>query len=65
MKSVLITPKNETELKFISALLKKLGVSSKIISAEEVEDAGLSLLMKEADRSEKVSRSTIMAKLKS
>jgi hypothetical protein len=65
MKSVLITPKNETELKFISALLKKLGVSSKIISAEEVEDAGLSLLMKEADRSEKVSRSTIMDKLKS
>ena len=51
-------------MKFISELLKKLGVQSTIMEMEEVEDLAMSVLMKKADRSKKVSRQTIMKKLK-
>ena len=65
MKSIVITPKNQTELKFISDLLKKLGVSSHIISDELKEDIGLTILMNEADRNDLVSEDEIINKLKS
>ena len=63
MKSIVITPKNQSELKFISELLKKLGLSSRILSVEDKEDIGLSILMNEADRTEKVSEQEILDKL--
>lgn len=63
MESVIITPKNKKELKFVSDLLSKLGIDSKKISLEEKEDLGLAMLMREADRSKKVSESTILKKL--
>ncbi|MDI6778808.1 MAG: hypothetical protein QME25_01235 [Bacteroidota bacterium] len=40
-------------------------MKSKVLSDEEIEDLGLSILMREADRTKKVSRETIMRKLKS
>jgi hypothetical protein len=63
MESVIITPKNKKELKFVSDLLTKLGIDSKKISVEEKEDLGLALFMRDADRTKKVSESTIMRKL--
>ena len=65
MKSLVITPKNEKELEFISVLLKKLGISSEILSEEEKLDAGLLLMMQEADKKETVSKEEIISKLKS
>jgi hypothetical protein len=65
MRPVVINPKTKTELKFVSDLLKKLNISSHILSEEEVEDFGMSFLMSEVDRSKKVSRNAIMRKLKS
>ena len=65
MKSMVVTPKNETELKFLSGLLSKLGFKTRTLSAEEMEDSGLVLLMKKADRTKKVSRDLIMKKLQS
>ena len=41
MKSLVITPKNEEELRFLKSLIKKLGYSSIELSEEELEDAGL------------------------
>jgi hypothetical protein len=64
MSSIVINPKSPQELKFISELLQKLGVKSKVISDEDTEDLGLSLLMKDVDRSDIVSEDEIMAKLK-
>lgn len=64
MSSIVVSPKNSKELQFITDLLEKLGVESKVISDEEAEDLGLSLLMKEVDRSELVSEEEILAKLK-
>jgi len=38
MDSIIVNPKNEKELKLVTELLEKLGVSSKIFSKEEKED---------------------------
>jgi hypothetical protein len=63
MKSLVIKPKNQEELEFISSLLKKLRISTKLLLQDEIEDLGLSILMKETDRSKKVSRNLIIKKL--
>ena len=63
MSSIVINPKNEEELKFVSELLQKLGVASKVLSDEELEDLGLSVLMKDVDRSEVVLEDEILSKL--
>jgi len=64
MKALVVKSKNKTEMKFISDLLKKLGVSTRVIEDEEIEDHGMSTLMKEVDRTKKVSRKVVMKKLK-
>jgi len=65
MKSIVITPKDARELKFVSELLEKLGISSHVLTEEDKEDIGLSVLMEQVDRTSKVSRETIMKKLSS
>lgn len=65
MESIVITPKNRTEAKLITDLFDKMNISIKVFSEEEKEDMGLVAMMKEADRTEKVSREEIMRKLKS
>ncbi len=63
MKALVITPKNSNELKFISDLLKKLGVGSSIVSQDELEDIGMSKLLRQVDKTKKASRAEIMKKL--
>jgi hypothetical protein len=65
MKAVIIKPKSATELKFINDLLKKLGVDSSTVSKEEIEDIGLSKAMRGVDKNKKVSKVSIVNKLKS
>ena len=65
MTTLLVSPKNHRELKFIEEFLHKIGVAAKELTNDEKEELGLSILMKQADRSHKVSRETIMKKLKS
>ena len=65
MKAVIIKPKSATELKFINDLLKKLGVDSSTVSREEIEDIGLSKAMRGVDKTKKVSKESIIQKLKS
>ena len=64
MSSIVVSPKSQKELQFISELLSKLGVRSKVLSDEELEDLGLAVMMKEVDRSEVVGEDEIMQKLK-
>jgi len=64
MNSIVINPKDQKELKFILSLLNKLGVDSKVLSEEEQEDIGLSLLMKDIDLQDKVSETDVRKKLK-
>jgi len=63
MDSILITPKDAQEFQLISELFDKMKIKSKVLNLEEKEDLYLSQLMKEADRSKKVSRDSIMKKL--
>ncbi|MEQ8687252.1 MAG: hypothetical protein RIF36_15575 [Imperialibacter sp.] len=64
MSSIVVNPKSEKELQFISELLQKLGVDSKVLSDEDAEDLGLSMLMKDVDRSDFASEDEVMSKLK-
>jgi reverse gyrase len=63
MKALVIKPKNPSELKFLEDLLKKLGINSSSLSLEELEDVGMSKLLRQVDRSKKSSRKEIMKKL--
>jgi len=54
MKAILIKTKDEVELKFLTDLLKKLGINANILDIEDIEDIGLSLMLKKVDRSKKV-----------
>lgn len=63
MSSIVVNPKNQQEFQFITELLNKLGVDSKVLSDEDAEDLGLSILMKNVDRSDFVSEDDIMKKL--
>ena len=63
MKALVIKPKSDNEFKFVSDLLKKLGVGSSALSQDELEDIGLSKLMHAVDKTKKVSRSEIMKRL--
>ncbi len=63
MEAILIQPKDKTEFAFLSEMLKKLKIKSKALDLDDKEDLGLMQLMKEAERSQKVSREKIMTKL--
>ncbi|MFZ4413905.1 MAG: hypothetical protein ACOYOV_12545 [Bacteroidales bacterium] len=63
MEAILIQPKNKTEFLFVSEMLKKLNIKSKAIDIEEKEDLDLIELMKESDRSQKVTRDQILSQL--
>jgi len=64
MKGVVVTTKSQSEFKFLIDLFKKLGLSSTPVSEEELEDLALSKMMKSVDRKKKVTRNSIIKKLK-
>ena len=63
MNTIIVQPKTKEEMQLVSDVLKKMRISSKVLTEEEREDIGLVMLMKQADRSEKVPRKKIMEKL--
>jgi hypothetical protein len=65
MDSFVVIPRNESEYKFISELLRKLKIKTRKLSKEDIEDIGLSILMKSVDRTKKVPRYKILNKLQS
>lgn len=63
MDALIIKSENRDDLKLIKELVKKIGLESKSLSEEEMEDLGITFLMKKTDRSKTVSRETVMKKL--
>jgi hypothetical protein len=63
METLIVNVKNKSDLKLISDMLKKMRIETKVLSSEEKEEFGLIKLMKEADRTKKVSREKVMEKL--
>lgn len=64
METFIVTPKTKAEAKLLKDIFEKMKIPAKVLSDEEKEDLGLAMMMKEADRSSKVSRDTIMKSLK-
>lgn len=56
MTSIVITPRNKSEMKLLLDLFKKMQIQTQLVSDEIQENLGLAMKMKEADRNEKVSR---------
>ena len=65
MKAIVISPKNQSEFKFLSGLMKKLNIASATMTEEDIEDLGLSRMLKSVDKTKKVSKKSVMNKLKS
>ena len=63
MEALIVSFKDKTELKLVSDLLKKMKIEAKVLTEEEREDMGMTQLMRKVDRTQKVSRTQVMAKL--
>lgn len=63
METLVVTLKDKHEMQLVSDVLKKMRINTRQLTKEELEDLGLSKLMKQANRSEKVSREQVMKSL--
>lgn len=63
MEALLVSVKDKAELKLVSDVLKAMQIKTKLLTEEQREDLGLIKLMKQVDRTQKVSRDKVMAKL--
>ena len=63
MEALLVSIKDKTELKLVSDLLRKMQIEMQLLTEDQIEDMGLIKLMKQVDRTQKVSREQVMAKL--
>lgn len=63
METLIVTLKDKHEMQLVSEVLKKMRINAKQLTNEEREDIGLSKLMKQANRSEKISREQVMKSL--
>ncbi|MFN0175154.1 MAG: hypothetical protein ACKVU0_10935 [Saprospiraceae bacterium] len=63
MGAILVSPKSIEEQQLLLDLLKRMGISARILSDEE-EDEALGILMQEADMEDKVEREEILQKLR-
>jgi hypothetical protein len=64
MESLVITPRNKDEMRFVSELLQKIGLETRKLSDEVKENAGLALLMSQADRNDVVNTKSFKASLR-
>lgn len=64
MDTLIVSPKTIEDLKILTDLLNRLGISVLRLSEEEKEDLGLAILMQEANREEKVTRDEVMKKIR-
>ena len=65
MKSLVITPRDASEMHFLQELFQKMGIGIATIQTGDLEDAGLLKMMNEADLSKQVSREAVFEALKS
>ena len=59
MKSLLLTPETEADLKLLLALAKKMGVASRTLSDNEKEELGLARAIEAGRKTRLVSRDEV------
>ena len=64
METLIVTLKDKHEMKLVSDMLKKMRINAKQLSDDDREDMGLSKLMRQANRTDKVSRDQVMKSLR-
>lgn len=64
MQTLLVMPRDSEELSFISEMFAKMNIRAKVLSTADSEDTVLLEIMNESDRTQKVSRETIMNQLR-
>ncbi|HVN47304.1 MAG TPA: hypothetical protein VMU30_00635 [Bacteroidota bacterium] len=62
-KVLVVKTRDKEEMELLSNLISKMGIASRVVEREAMEDIGLAELMKDVDRRKKVSRETILKKL--
>lgn len=62
MDTLIVQSKNKEDLRLVVSLLKRMKIQAKFMSEEEQEDYGLTWLVKQADRSRKVSYEAVTRK---
>ena len=63
MKALVVTAKNDNELKRVSRMLREMGANSSTVTHADLENIGMSKLMRGVDKTKKASRAAIMKKL--
>lgn len=63
MEALVIKSDSKKDLNKLKKLIQDMGMESTLLSNEDIEDLGLSILIEEADRNKTVSRDEIMKKL--
>jgi hypothetical protein len=64
MDALIIQPKSKKELAFISEMLKRLNIKSKIMSDEEKEDYALGRAIEEGMKTNSVSKTEVLKHLR-
>jgi hypothetical protein len=60
MPALVIHPKNDQDSRLIQSILSRFKIKVSTLSDEQIEDLGMEILMKNTDRSKKVSREKVM-----
>lgn len=60
MNALIIKSNNKKELTLLKELVERMGLQSKSFTAEEMEDLGLGILMREVDRTQYSTRDEVM-----
>ena len=64
MDTIIIETKDREDVKFWLNLAKRTGNRAKILSEQDIEDAGLAMLIKDGMNTEDISREIVMEALK-
>lgn len=65
MKTLIINPLKQSDLRLIVDIAKRLGLPSRILSSQDSEDIGLLKAMLEGKKTKLVSKSSVVNKLQS
>ena len=64
MQTVIINSESKSDIKLLTDLAKKIGVNTKVLSATDIEEIGLSYAIKEGRTNEYVNTEKYVGKLR-